>query len=183
MKLKVLHFSDRNSPDFKKFYDECDVLFTTGDLSYFDFKGLEDKENKKLAFGVYGNHDDGMYMKDMGITNVHNKIIDFQGTKIGGFQGCIKYKESNLMFEEKEAKEFADNFPYVDILLLHAGPKDILDDKSDAIHKGSEHIKRYVLEKKPKYVFVGHQYSNDFMEIENTKIYRTYGAKIIEIKI
>ena len=183
MKLKALHYSDSGSSDFKKLYDNCDVLLTTGDLSCFDFQGMEDWEDKKPAFGVYGNHDDGMYMGRMGIVNLHNKVIDFDGIKIGGFQGCPKYKESKLMFEEKDAKEFADNFPYVDILLLHAGPKDMLDDKSDFIHMGSEHIKRYVLEKKPKYVFVGHQYSDDFMEQDGIKIYRVFGAKLIEIEI
>jgi hypothetical protein len=38
-----------------------------------------------------------------------------------------------------------------------------------------------VLEKKPRYVFLGHQYTNDFMEVGETKLYRTYGAQIIEI--
>lgn len=179
--MKILHYSDRQSTEFLNLYQNCDVLVTTGDLNYFDFAGLEDIKNKKPAFGVYGNHDSGNYLESLGIINLHNKIYQYAGLKWGGFQGCIKYKDSPLMYTEEEAKQWADNFPYVDILLLHAGPKGMLDDPSDIIHTGSESVRRYVLEKKPKYIFVGHQYSDGFMEEKETKIYRTYGARVIEI--
>lgn len=179
--MKILHYSDKSSPNFLELYQQCDVLISTGDLISFDFAGLEDIKNKKPAFGVYGNHDSGNYMESLAIINLHNKVYGYAGLKWGGFQGCIKYKESPLMYTEEEAKAWVDTFPYVDVLLLHAGPKGMLDDPSDEIHTGSESIRRYVLDKKPKFIFVGHQYSNDFMEVGETKIYRTYGARIIEI--
>lgn len=182
-KMKILHYSDRASPDFLNLYNQCDVLVSTGDLYFFDFAELEDIQNKKPAFGVYGNHDSGNYMESLGIINLHNRVYEYAGLKWGGFQGCLKYKESPLLYTEEEAKVWADTFPYVDVLLLHAGPKGMLDDPSDQPHVGSENIRRYVLEERPKFVFVGHQYSDDFMEIENTKIYRTYGARIIEIGV
>lgn len=181
--MKILHYSDKSSPDFLKLYDEADMLISTGDLTSFDFAGLEDKNPKKIAFGVYGNHDSGNYMESLGIVNLHNKVFGYKGLKWGGFQGCIKYKESELMYTEEQAKMWAENFPYVDVLLLHAGPKGMLDDPSDYIHTGSESIRQYVLDKKPKYLFVGHQYSDDFMDLGETKIYRTYGARIIELPI
>jgi uncharacterized protein len=103
-----------------------------------------------------GNHDDGAtYLERNGIINLHNKIIDFNGLKIGGFQGCIRYNTRDIQYTEEEAKVFADSFPYVDILLLHAGPLGLLDDPSDLVHIGSENIRRYVDEKKPKVIFVG----------------------------
>jgi Icc-related predicted phosphoesterase len=179
--MRVLHYSDTNSPDFPKLYDMCDILVTTGDLTLFDFPGLEDNINRKPAFGVYGNHDSGNYLESLGIINLHNKVVDYGGLKWGGFQGCIKYKESGFMYTGEEAKIWSETFPYVDVLLLHAGPKGMLDDSSDAIHTGSENIRRYVMEKKPKIIFVGHQYSDDYMEFENTKIYRSFGARIINI--
>lgn len=179
--MKVLHYSDRGDPDFLNLYSQCDVLITTGDLSLFDFSRLEDIKDKKPAFGVYGNHDSGNYMDQLGITNVHNRVVEWNGFKIGGFQGCIKYKESVLMYTEEEARVWAENFPYVDILLLHAGPRGMLDDPSDEIHTGNESIRQYVLDKKPKFVFCGHQYSEDQMEVGETKLYRAYGAKLVEI--
>ena len=148
--MKVLHYSDKSSPEFFNLYSQVDVLITTGDLSSFDFSELEILKQSKPAFGVYGNHDSGNYMEDLGIINLHNKVIDHAGLKLGGFQGCLKYKESPLMYTEEEAQSWAQTFPYVDILLLHAGPKGMLDDPTD-------------------------------MEVEGVKIYRTYGARIIEV--
>lgn len=179
--MKILHYSDQESPEFLKLYEECDVLVATGDLRIFDFMGSEDKQERKPSFGVYGNHDSGLYMERLGITNLHNKTVEAGGFTWGGFQGCPRYKESDLMYTEEEAKHFADTFPYVDILLLHAGGKGLLDDPTDPVHTGSEHVRRYILDKKPKYVFLGHQYSNAEMEIGGVKLYRTYGARIVEV--
>lgn len=179
--MKVLHYSDKVDPEFLNLYRECDVLITTGDLSLFDFPGLEDIKDKKPTFGVYGNHDSGNYMDQLGITNAHNKVVEWNGFKIGGFQGCIKYKESPLMYTAEEAKVWAESFPYVDILLLHAGGRGLLDDPSDEIHTGNEDIRQYILDKKPKFVFCGHQYSEAEMEIDGIKIYRAYGARTVEI--
>ncbi len=178
----MLHYSDRASPDFRALYTECDVLFATGDLNQLDFPGLEDLQTKKPAFGVYGNHCSGTYFEPLNITNVHNKVINWNGVTIGGFQGCLKYKEGGIFYTEANAVIFADTFPHVDILLLHAGPYGMLDDPTDPVHIGSENIQRYVVEKKPKYVFVGHQYSNAEMEFEGTLLFRTYGARIVEIE-
>ncbi|MDP3954874.1 MAG: metallophosphoesterase family protein [bacterium] len=177
--MKILHYSDKSSPDFLDLYNQCDILVTTGDLTLFDFAGLQDVANKKPALGVYGNHDSGQYLETLGIVNLHNKVYDFNGFKWGGFQSCLKYKESGIMFTEEEAKIFADTFPAVDILLLHAGPLGMLDDPTDRVHIGSENIRKYVLEKQPKVVFCGHQYSNDSTQVDNSIIYRTYRARMI----
>lgn len=179
--MKVLHYSDQSVKNFDELYFECDVLFVTGDLTLFDFGKLENIPDKKPAFGVYGNHDSGRYFEPLKIRNLHNTIYKLNSLKIGGFQGCLRYKETGLMYTEDDAKIFAGTFPRVDILLLHAGPKDLLDDPSDPVHVGSVNIRSYVVEKKPKFVFLGHQYSNAEMEFEQTKLFRTYGARIIEI--
>ncbi|QQS39023.1 hypothetical protein IPM62_00175 [Candidatus Woesebacteria bacterium] len=181
--MKILHYSDCTSADFANLYSQCEILVSTGDLTLFDFPGLEEMHIKKPSFGVYGNHDSGRYFDQLGIVNLHNKVVNFGGLKWGGFQGCLKYKNSGLMYTKEEAANFADTFPYVDILLLHAGPKGMLDDPNDPVHIGSENIRRYVLAKRPKYVFVGHQYSNAESVYEESKLYRTYGARIIEIDI
>jgi Icc-related predicted phosphoesterase len=179
--MRVLHYSDRNDKNFLSLYKECDVLVSTGDLTLFDFGGLQDVAHKKPAFGVYGNHCSGNYFNALGIVNLHNKAVSFAGLVWGGWQGCLKYKNSEMMYTEEEALSWSENFGCVYILLLHAGPKEMLDDPSDSVHTGSESVKRYVLNKKPKYVFCGHQYSNAEMEVEGTKIFRTYGARIVEI--
>jgi uncharacterized protein len=181
--MKFLHYSDRVSSEFTGLYNQSDILVSTGDLSIFDFVGLRDNPNKKPAFGVYGNHDSGSYMEQLGIVNLHNKVIEYKGLKWGGWQGCLRYKTGELQFSEEEASIFANQFPRVDILLLHVGPKGILDDPKDAVHAGSENIYRYVTEKRPKIVFLGHQYSDAYMEAGGTKFYRTYGVRLIDIEL
>lgn len=179
--MKVLHYSDRHCPDFLDLYDKCDVLVATGDLTYFDFSPLENIQNRKPAFGVYGNHDSGRYFESVGIQNLHLKTVNFNQQVWGGFQGCLKYKEGDLLYTEEQAESFASTFPRVDILLLHAGPKGMLDDPSDAVHTGSEAIRRYVISKRPNLVFLGHQYSDAHIIESGIELYRTYGARIIEI--
>lgn len=179
--MKILHYSDRGVTNFLELYQQADILISTGDLTFYDFIGLQDVPVKKPALGVYGNHDSGNYMNNLGIFDLHNKIVEYGGMKWGGWQGCLRYKNTSApMFTEEEAKIFADTFPYVDVLLLHAGPKGMLDDPSDDVHVGSENIRRYVTEKQPRFIFCGHQYSNDFLEVNTTKIFRTYGARIID---
>lgn len=182
--MKILHYSDKTAPNFLEMYQECDLLITTGDLTFFDFVGLEEIQDKKVAFGVYGNHDSEGYLDKYGIINLHNQVYEWNGLRFGGFQGCPRYKRGGgPQFIEEEAVEWANSFPSVDILLLHAGPKDMLDDSSDNTHTGSVAIKQYVIEKKPKYVFCGHQYSNEDMNFETTSLFRTYGARFIELEM
>lgn len=180
--MKILHYSDKSSADFDNLYEQADILISTGDLTFFDFGSLKMKNTPKPSFGVYGNHDSGSYLEELQITNLHNKIYEFAGMTWGGWQGCLRYKKGGgPQFSEDEAFTWSQTFPAVDVLLLHAGPKDMLDDPSDSVHIGSEAIKRYVATKKPKYVFCGHQYSDAELEIEGTTIFRTYGARLIEL--
>jgi Icc-related predicted phosphoesterase len=181
--MKILHYSDRSDVEFPEKYKLADILVTTGDLTTFDLAALEDLVDEKPRFGVYGNHDTAGYMEKYGITNLHLKTINLNGKIWGGFQGCPRYKESGeFQYTEDEAKDFYLNFPKVDVLLLHAGPKGMLDDDSPA-HIGSEFVARYVQEKTPEFVFVGHQYEDGEMSLGQTKLYRTFGARIIEITI
>lgn len=179
--MTVCHFSDRSDPNFLSQYRECDVLITTGDLTYPDLSSILTVSPKKPAFGVYGNHDSGQYLEELGIENLHLRVVEWNGMTLGGFQGCLRYKKGDLQYTEEEAQAFYQTFPHVDILLLHAGGKDMLDDPSDTVHIGSEWIAAYIREKKPSVVFCGHQYSNDQMQVNSSQIFRTYGSRLIPI--
>lgn len=179
--MKGLHYSDKNAPDIEMLYQKADIFVSTGDITLFDFGAIRDYTSKKPGFGVYGNHCSGQYLEEVGLVNLHWQVYEYANLRWGGFQGCLKYKKSDLMYTDDQAEHFADNFPQVDILLLHAGAYQMLDDPSDAVHVGSKAIQRYVLEKPPKIIFCGHQYSNAETEIQGIKLYRTFGARIIEI--
>lgn len=180
--MTILHYSDKSYQNFDTLYQQADILIATGDLTLFDFGSLQFTKRTKPAFGVYGNHDSGSYLEELGIIDLHNKVYQYADLTWGGWQGSPRYKaKGGPQFTEDEAMAWSQNFPAVDVLLLHAGPKDMLDDPSDTVHIGSEAIKNYVLTKKPRYVFCGHQYSNAEMTAGDTALYRTYGARLIEI--
>ena len=180
--MKILHYSDHPDPNFWLLYRECDVLVTTGDLSYVDFTGLEDGAVKKPAFGVYGNHDSGHYLEELGITNLHLEIVSFRNLLWGGFQGCLRYKEGAMQYSEQEAELFLEKFPRVDVLLLHAPPRGLLD-AEDPVHVGSPAIRRYIEKNKPRLVFCGHLYSPAELVFEGTKIIRGYNAVIHDLPL
>lgn len=180
--MKALHYSDHFDFNLSELFDESDILISTGDLSSFDFSAIEYKIHEKPNFGVYGNHDTPGYLEQLGITNVHLKIVDFNGLRIGGYQGCPRYKDGGgPQFTEEEAIRDLANFPPVDILLLHAAPKDLLDTPGDPVHTGSQAVREYVDRTKPKYIFCGHDSPSAELDYNGIKIYRTDMAKIIEI--
>lgn len=181
--MTILHYSDKADPTLMELYEQADVLIATGDLTLFDFGTLAMRPAKKPAFGVYGNHDSGTYLEELGIINLHNQVYEYAGMTWGGWQGCLRYKRGGgPQFAEEEALVWSQSFPAVDVLLLHAGPKDMLDDPSDSVHIGSAAVKNYVLTKQPRFVFCGHQYSHAELSVANTSLFRTYGARLIELE-
>jgi len=182
--MRFYHLSDKNDPRFPAlYYDECDVLIAAGDLSLADFPGRAQGPRAKPAFGVYGNHCTPGYLEALGIENVHGRVVDFEDLRIGGFEGCPRYKPGPCQFDEPAARAFAADFPPVDILLLHCAPLAMLDDPdpNDLHHTGSTYIRDYVLRRKPALVFVGHQYSNADLQVGHTRIYRSYRGRIIDV--
>jgi len=77
----------------------ADVMFSTGDLSLFDFTTIEELIPQKVAFGVYGNHDTPGYLERLGIINLHLKVFKWNGFTIGGYQGSPRYKAKGIPFK------------------------------------------------------------------------------------
>ena len=181
--MRILHTSDCGSPDFMALYHQCDVVVTTGDLDLVEWKFIFrlHPSERKPAFGVYGNHDSGPYMQRYFITPLHRQYAEYGGFRWLGWDGCLRYKAHPFLFTEVEADSFATSFSTTDILLLHAPPQGMLDDPSDSVHAGSPAIRRYVLNRKPRYVFCGHVHLNATLNLGETEIYRTYGSRLIEI--
>jgi len=154
-------------------------------LDYFSLKNLK-KVIDIPKIGVYGNHCSGSYFDSLGIQNLHLKTFKYDGITFGGFEGSIRYKESEYakMYTQKEAKEMLKDFPAVDIMLTHSPPYGINDEPDSSSHQGFIALKDYVEEKKPKYLLHGHTYpsvENLVKKHQNTTIVYVYGDKIIEV--
>lgn len=180
--MKVLHYSDQSEPNLKNLFQQSNIMFTTGDLSIFDFTQIEPILQKKPCFGVYGNHDTPGYLEKLGIINVHLKVFEWQGLLIGGYQGCPRYKDKGgPQFTELEAARDLKNFRGVDILLLHAAPYGLLDTPNDPVHTGSKIVREYVDRTQPKYIFCGHDSPSKELKYNTTTIFRTHQSKMVEI--
>jgi len=184
--MRILAIADR--PPLRPIKDilaeeSIDVIVTLGDLDMNDIGYLELVPNiPKL--GVYGNHCSGSYMESFGIVNMHMQTREIGGLMFGGFEGCVRYKQSPYakMYTQEEAIEKLRGFPRVDIMLTHCPPFGVNDDVSDIAHTGYEGLRDYVLEKKPRALFHGHTYPAEPQTLfGETRIEYVYGHKVIEI--
>ncbi len=180
--MKVLHYSDQSEPDLNQLFLQADVLFTTGDLAISDFSGIENQLKTKPCFGVYGNHCTPGYLETLGIINLHLQVYQWNNLLLGGYQGCLRYKaKGGPQFTEDEAAQDLQNFPQLDILLLHAAPYGLLDTPGDEVHTGSQAVRQYVDTRPPKYIFCGHDSPSAQLSYNQTKVFRTHQAQLLEI--
>lgn len=185
--MKVLVIADRQ-PDIDILAtiqnEAIELVITLGDLTREDVLALgEVKHIPKI--GVYGNHDSGNYMPELGIWDMHLKIWDFKGLRFGGFQGCVRYKENPdaIMFTQAEADALMQNFPKVDVFLAHCPPRGI-NDEEEVAHQGFDALRRYVDQQQPKILLHGHTYPTEETVIKqhgNTRIEYVFRQKIIEL--
>lgn len=187
--MKILAIADRAPREKIKSILEknpVDLICTLGDLDYVSLTELEHINNiPKL--GVYGNHDSGMYFEPLGITNMHLKTFEFDGLTFGGFEGCVRYKDSAYakMYTQEEASLLLKDFPRVDVMLVHCPPYGVNDEPEELSHQGYKALREYVELKKPKYLLHGHTYpttDNIVTKFADTEIIYVYEDKIIDLQ-
>ena len=185
--MKTLVIADRNPkiniPDIVA-QNKIDLVITLGDLTREDILGLT-LVNKIPKIGVYGNHDSGSYMEELGIWDMHLKIWDFEGLTFGGFQGCVRYKENPdaIMYTQEEANKLMETFPKVDVFISHCPPRGI-NDEDEIAHQGFNALRKYLDINKPKYWLHGHTYPTEETIIKQfgpTNIEYVYEYRIIEL--
>lgn len=132
--MKAFVISDTNRIIEHPTSENIDLIITCGDLMPHDIP----IELGKPIFGVYGNHCNGQYLEELGATNLHLKVAEFNGIKFGGFQSCINYKELSQvkLYTQEEVDELLNNFPPVDVFVAHSPPFGLLDIPEDHVHQG-----------------------------------------------
>jgi Icc-related predicted phosphoesterase len=159
--MKVLTIADRNPHiNFADIIraDQVELVITLGDLVREDLLPLEQINLPKI--GVYGNHDSGNYMHNLGIWDMHLKTWDFEGLKFGGFQGCVRYKDNPdaIMYTQEQAKQMLAGFPPVDVFICHCPPYGINDEPNELAHQGFVALRNYIESTPPKVLLHGHTY-------------------------
>lgn len=141
--------------------NNVELIITLGDLTREDLLQLE-QITTIPKIGVYGNHDSGTYMPELGIWDMHLKVWDYNGLRFGGFQGCVRYKENPdaIMCTQEEATRLMANFPKVDVFLCHCPPRGI-NDEEEVAHQGFDAIRDYIEREQPKVLLHGHTYPTE----------------------
>jgi Icc-related predicted phosphoesterase len=166
---------------------DVDAILTLGDLEPSWLESLDKCSQPKL--GVYGNHDHQPYMTWFGIDDVHlNRIELDNGVSFAGFEGCVKYKRpdarSGPSYTQRQARRLIRKLPAADVLLCHCPPRGVNDDPEDPAHVGYEALRRWVLDKRPRWLLHGHTYPSPgslLTRIGDTQVVYVNGAKVVEL--
>ena len=145
-------------PDIER-NKQVDMVFFLGDHDSRDLDKILDILGDVPCFGVAGNHDSFDVYKNHNIENIHGKVIEVDGIRIGGLSGCLKYKNANdrAFLTEEEAEDILSRMDDVDILLTHA-PEYREEDADDVAHRGFQAINAYIEKHHPSYHFYGHMH-------------------------
>jgi Icc-related predicted phosphoesterase len=167
---------------------EVEAILTLGDLQPSWLESLDKCSQPKL--GVYGNHDNEPYMTWFGIDDVHLNRIDLDnGISVSGFEGCVAYRRSGSApvgpsYTQRQARRLVRKLPAADVLLCHCPPRGVNDDPEDPAHIGYDALRRWVLEKRPRWLLHGHTHPRPgslLKQIGDTQVVYVNGSKVIDL--
>jgi len=208
--MKILLISDKviehiYSTSIEERFKDIDFIISCGDLPNYYLEFIVSTLNKPL-FYVMGNHNNDKTYTENGIKcahpegciNLDNKIIDYNGILLMGFEGSMKYSGQQCQYTEAQMnwkikrmiprlciiKLFKKRF--VDILVTHAPPAGI-HDAGDLCHRGFKSFSNFINRYHPKFLVHGHIHlygtNNKWLtEARGTKVINAYGYRVIEIK-
>ncbi len=186
--MRVLALADRPphaDPEDLARQADVDAIICLGDLDPAWIESLERVRLPKL--GVYGNHDDGLYMEAFGIENLHLKSESLNGSSFCGFEGCVRYKAAGeRQYTQKQATKLARRLPTADILLCHCPPFGVNDDPDDPAHVGFHALRDWVQREHPKILLHGHTHPMPGRlrtRLDGTRVIYVKGARILDLPV
>lgn len=167
--LKILFISDEPVPVLWDYFDSTmlegiDMVISCGDLppQYLSFLATF---FKGPVLYVHGNHDE-CYIETPpdGCTCIDGRVYEFDGVRIAGLGGCMKYKKGTFQYTERQMllrtlRLYLKIFLHrgLDIFVAHA-PAYGLNDGEDLPHRGFRCF-HYLLHRfHPKYFVHGHMH-------------------------
>ncbi len=167
-KARILFISDEPSPSLWDYFDKSriegiDLIISCGDLppQYLSFLATF---IKGPVLYVYGNHDE-CYVDTPpdGCTCIDGKVYEFNGIRIAGLGGSMKYREGHFQYTEKQMFWRAVKLlrrlrgRKLDILVSHA-PAYGINDGKDLPHRGFQCLRKLLEKCHPKYFVHGHMH-------------------------
>ncbi|MDO5133509.1 MAG: metallophosphoesterase family protein [Eubacteriales bacterium] len=188
--MKILAIADTESKALWDYYQpemlaDVDLIISCGDLdpAYLEF--LVTMAHCPLLY-VHGNHD-GRYSETPpeGCFCIEDSIFRYQGLRILGLGGSLRYKEGLCMYTEKEMRRRVSKARLkaffkggIDILVTHA-PAGGWGDLEDPPHRGFSCFNTLLQAVKPRYMLHGHVHKN-YGRIEWERIHDC-GTKLVNV--
>ncbi|MEM7801286.1 MAG: metallophosphoesterase [Chloroflexota bacterium] len=168
--LRLYVLADIHSPDYfvmpEISADQYDMVLTLGDIDEGTLDYIIHMSREVPIYGVPGNHDRHALP---GVTNLHGKVIEHNGIRIGGIGGARKYKNHPYHYTEREMASKMRRLAAADIIISHAPPL-LTSLKEDPIHQGFPAFDHYILKHSPQYWIHGHLSKNLRDQAYQTKV-------------
>lgn len=196
--MKILALADVESKLLWDYFDreyvqDIDLILSCGDLksSYLSFLATM---CKAPVLYIHGNHDARYDQKPPeGCYCIEDKVFNFQGLRILGLGGSMRYNKGSYQYTEDQMRRRASKLRLklcmsrgFDILLTHA-PAAGCGDAKDCCHHGFITFCDLMHRYQPSYMIHGHvhaSYNYRFQrcqQYENTTIINAYEKYILEI--
>ena len=165
--MKILLVSDEECAFLWDYYkpgmlDDIDLIISCGDLKPEYLRFLVTMGKAPLYY-VHGNHDE-RYANDPpeGCVCIEDEIVRFNGLRILGLGGSLRYCPGAHQYTEKEMRARIRRLRWqlyrsggVDIVVSHA-PLRGFGDADDLPHRGFECFVEFLDKYMPRYWFYGH---------------------------
>ena len=208
--MRVLSLSDQvlefiYSPAAAERFTDVDFVLGCGDIPYYYLEYLIDILEKPVFF-VRGNHAAKVELSHgagrrapWGAVDLHQRVVNFQGLLMAGFEGCLRYRPGPFMYTQSEMwfmvlsivprllVNIAVHGRALDILATHAPPWGV-QDQPDAAHRGFKAFRWLLQVFRPRYHFHGHihVYSKEvpaLTRFKDTLVVNTYGYRETNLQI
>lgn len=165
--MNILVLADEESKSLWDFYDETklkdvDLILSAGDLNPHYLSFLVTMAKAPVLY-VHGNHDDKYeHTPPEGCLCIEDQIYVYEGIRILGLGGSMRYKPGINQYTEKEMQKRIKKLRFqlfrnrgFDILLTHS-PARGLNDGEDLPHQGFGCFTTLMDKYQPKYFIHGH---------------------------
>lgn len=188
--MKILALSDEEFPAFYENYipgklREYDLIISCGDLrpSYLSF--IVTVARAPVLY-IHGNHDVSYeHTPPEGCDCIDDDLIVYNGLRILGLGGCVKYRPGAHQYTEKEMEKRIRKLRWklwwhkgVDIVVTHASPHGV-GDGDDYAHRGFEALLKLIDKYHPQYLLHGHTHLSYGMDKTREREYN--GTKVINV--
>jgi len=208
--MRVLSLSDQilefiYAPEAAERFANVDLVLGCGDLPYYYLEYLVDIL-KKPVYYVRGNHaatvefSQGVDRTEpWGAVDLHQKVVNFNGLLMAGFEGCVRYREGAFMYTQEDMwmmvlamvprllLNFVRYGRALDVLVTHA-PSWKVQDAEDPAHQGFKAFRWLLKVFRPRYHFHGHVHLYDkgrpcVTRFKHTLVINTYGYRETNLQI